>query len=107
MANATSCELIRAITRRSALPPLPAGLELRGWLHVIGPFLEPFLLVDELVDVVFGVLELGGPEQRVERAGLHADPAVHAQGVVDGEPVEDLHAPRPAPGRGLVRLLVG
>jgi hypothetical protein len=62
--------------------------------------------VDEVADVVFGVLELGRPEQRVERADLDADPAVHAQREVDGEPVEHVAGARTAAlGRGQ-RLLV-
>ena len=36
-----------------------------------------------------GVLVLRAPEQRVERAHLDADPAVHAERVVDVEAVED------------------
>src|SRR6185503_18292802 len=38
-------------------------------------------------------LELGGPVQRVEGAGLDADAAVHAQREVDGEPVQDVALP--------------
>src|ERR687886_816997 len=59
------------------------------------------------MDVVLGVLELRTPEQSVERADLHTDPAIHAQGVVDGEPVQNLDAPRSPARRRLVRLLVG
>src|SRR4029450_6848796 len=39
------------------------------------------------------VLVLRTPEQRVERAHLDADPAVHAERVVDVETVEHAHAP--------------
>jgi hypothetical protein len=46
--------------------------------------------VRELSDVVLRVLELTTPEQRVVRADLDADTAVHAQGVIDREPVEDV-----------------
>ena len=44
-----------------------------------------------------GVLVLGAPEQRVERAHLDADPAVHAERVVDVEAVEHAHAARSRP----------
>jgi len=73
------------------------------YVHVF----EPLLLVDQLEDVVLRVFELGAPEQRVEGAHLDADPAVHAQRVVDGETVEHLDRPAPAATHGLVRLLVG
>jgi hypothetical protein len=46
--------------------------------------------MEKVADVAFGVLELGRPEEGVERAHLNADPAIHAQGEVDGEPVEDV-----------------
>ncbi|GAA4572194.1 hypothetical protein GCM10023100_32550 [Actinocorallia cavernae] len=60
----------------------------------------------EFVDVGLGVLELRGPEQRVEGADLDADTAVHAQREVDGEPVEDVAAALAATGgrRGTVSL---
>src|SRR6185312_2731806 len=49
---------------------------------------------------------LGRPEQRVERADLDADPAVHAQREVDREPVEHVDLPAPAAARRLDGLLV-
>ena len=52
------------------------------------------LLVRQVADVGLGVLELRRPEQRVERADLDADAAVHAQREVDGEPVEHVAAAR-------------
>jgi hypothetical protein len=64
--------------------------------------------VGEFVDVGLGVLELGGPEEGVERADLDADTAVHAEGEVDGEAVEDVAAALAATGSGgRDRLLVG
>src|SRR5438067_1030778 len=72
-------------------------LELRRREDLVRPLLQALLLVGHLDDVVFGVLELRAPEQGVERAHLHADPAVHAQGVVDGEPVQHLHRAGLAP----------
>src|SRR5262245_1536569 len=44
--------------------------------------------MEEVGDPGFGVLVLGAPEQRVEWAHLDADPAVHAEGVVDVEAIE-------------------
>jgi hypothetical protein len=58
------------------------------------------------VDVVLGILELGAPEEGVERACLDADAAVHAQGVIDRKPVEHLDRARTPPGRWLVLFLV-
>jgi hypothetical protein len=49
--------------------------------------------VGEAADVVFRVFELAAPEQCVVRADLDADPAVHAQGVVDGEAIEHVALP--------------
>src|SRR6187431_507220 len=83
------------------------GAFLQGgrWLDRVGPLLEALALVDHVVDVVLCVLELGAPEQGVERADLYADAAVHAQREVDREPVEDLGAARPTTARRLVGLL--
>src|SRR5690606_4615913 len=66
-------------------------------------------VVDQVRDVGFGVLVLGTPEQRLERADLDADAAVHAQRVVEVEAVElvdhaGLAALTPRRGEGLVRL---
>lgn len=72
------------------------------------PLAEPVPLVGEVADVGLGVLELRGPEQGVERTHLDADTAVHAEGEVDGEAVEDVAAAFAATGgRGGDRLLVG
>jgi hypothetical protein len=62
--------------------------------------------VEEQALVVLGVLELRRPEQRVERAHLDADAAVHAQREVDREAVEDVARPRAAAllGGGTVSL---
>ena len=48
-----------------------------------------------------GVLRL--PGEGVEGALLHADAAVHAEGPVDLEPVEDVLRPLAGAGRGRVR----
>src|ERR1700737_3713528 len=61
--------------------------------------------MQEVGDLRLGVLELGTPEEGVERADLDADPAVHAQAVVDVETVQVLDAAGPTPfpsGRRLV-----
>ena len=44
----------------------------------------------QLANVVLGVLELAAPEKSVVRTDLDADPAVHAERVVDGETVKDV-----------------
>src|SRR5690606_40873154 len=60
--------------------------------HVTGVrrvlFRSPLLVVDQVGDAGLGVLELGAPEERLERADLDADAAVHAERVVDREAVE-------------------
>src|SRR5581483_7551298 len=73
----------------------------------VGPLLELLLVVQQIVDVVRRVLELGAPEEGVERTHLHADPAVHAERVVDVEAIEDLHRPGLSAGGRRVGLLVG
>src|SRR5439155_2539415 len=79
-----------------------------GWGEdLVGPLLEALFLVGQVEHAVLGVFELGAPEQGVERADLHADPAVHAQRVVDGEPVEHLDRAGPASAGRRVGLLVG
>jgi hypothetical protein len=72
------------------LSQLPGRIMGRRGGHGPHPLPQRALLVQEVADVVLGVLELGRPEQRVERAGLDADAAVHAQREVDREPVEDV-----------------
>ena len=59
---------------------------------------EPVLLVQQVLDVELGVLELRAPVQRVERADLDADPAVHAEREVDGEAVQDVALRSRPPG---------
>ncbi len=62
----------------------------------------------QLVDVGLRVLELRRPEEGVEGAHLDADPAVHAEGEVDGEAVEDVAAALATTGGGRRdALLVG
>src|SRR3954452_18877286 len=74
------------------------GRRLRNGLH---PLAEAILVVQEVGDLHLRVLVLGAPEQGVERAHLDADPAVHAQGVVDVEAVELVD------GAGLAALAAG
>ena len=69
--------------------PISSGSGSGTDLH---PLAELHLVVEELGDARLGVLVVGAPEQGVERAHLDADPAVHAERVVDVEPVE--HADR-------------
>src|SRR5207248_10567810 len=74
----------------SLLPlDLGADLERLGRAHRLHPLAELFLVVEQGPDAGFGVLVLRAPEQGVEGADLDADAAVHAQGVVDVEAVED------------------
>jgi hypothetical protein len=64
--------------------------------------------VGELAYVVLRVLELAAPEKSVVGAHLDADPAVHAEGVVDGEAVEHVALARAAPfALGREGLFVG
>ena len=67
-----------------------SGVRIQCWRrrHRPHPFPKPVPLVHQVADVELGVLELRGPVQRVERAHLDADAAVHAQREVDREPVE-------------------
>ena len=82
-----------SVTRRSAVRDLLdlllgaglVGLEVGDGLH---PLAEAVLVVQQVGDAGLGVLVLGAPEQRVERADLDADAAVHAERVVDVEAVE-------------------
>src|SRR5829696_3978558 len=66
------------------------------WRNRGHPLAEPVLLVSHVADVELGVLELGRPEQRVERADLDADTAVHAQGEVDREAIQHVAGALPA-----------
>src|SRR3954469_11490076 len=68
-----------------------ADFEGRRLGHGLHPLAELVLVVEQVGDLGLGVLVLGAPEQRVERAHLDADPAVHAQRVVDVEAVEHAH----------------
>src|SRR5215207_8895380 len=87
---------------------LRAGFELRSLRNRAHPLAQLLLVVQQLGDARLGVLVLRAPEQGVERAHLDADAAVHAQRVVDVEPVELVDGPRlaaRAPRRR--RVLVG
>src|SRR4051812_41464269 len=65
------------------------------WLgHASHPAAELRSLLQKGDRVRSGVLVLRRPEQRVERADLDADAAVHAQREVDREPVENRLHPR-------------
>src|SRR5216684_2338177 len=79
------------------LLPLRFGADLEGFglRDALHPLAELHLVVQHVGDLELRVLVLRAPEQRVERADLDADPAVHAQGVVDVETVE--HADRAGP----------
>src|SRR2546421_92522 len=77
-----------------ALLGLGAGLQRRRLGDGRHPLAEAVLVVQQVADVGLRVLELRAPEQGVERADLDADPAVHAEGVIDVEAVEVLHRPR-------------
>ena len=64
--------------------------------------------MEQVGDTGLGVLVLGAPEERIEGTHLNADPAVHAQRVVDVEAVEVIDLTwlaTSAPRRG--ELLVG
>src|SRR5262249_38455239 len=72
------------------------------------PLAQPSLLMGERRDVGLGVGELRRPEQRVVRAGLHAEPAVHARREVDREAVRDVaHPLPPAPRRAANGIRAG
>src|SRR6478672_13728082 len=77
--------------RASLFRFLGAELEGLGLGHGLHPLPEAVLVVEQVGDAGLGVLELGAPEERVERAHLYADPAVHAERVVDVEAVEHAH----------------
>src|SRR5215203_3163388 len=77
---------------------LRAGLELRRLRHRLHPLAELVLVVQQLGDAGLGVLILRAPEQRVERAHLDADAAVHAQREVDVEAIEQADRARLAAG---------
>src|SRR5205085_152312 len=86
---------------------LGADLERLGRADREHPLPELFLVVEERADPGLGVLVLRAPEQGVERTDLDADAAVHAQGVVDVEPVEDADRPVTTAGpAGRTLLLV-
>src|ERR671910_3731821 len=89
---------------RLLLGPGLVRLEVRHRLH---PLAESLLVVEQVGDPQLGVLVLRAPEQGVERAHLDADAAVHAQRVVDVEPVEPVDlAGLPAGPAGRRRVLV-
>src|SRR5262245_63848173 len=60
-------------SRGSPLLHLGADLERLGFGHGVHPLAELALVVQQLGDVRLGVLELGAPEEGVERADLDAD----------------------------------
>src|SRR5947208_195862 len=73
--------------------------------HGVHPLAELVLVVQEVGDLPLRVLVLGAPEQSVEGAHVHADPAVHAERVVDVEAVEGVDlagTTAGAPGRRLL-----
>src|SRR5689334_11877304 len=84
--------------RWSLLLALGLGAEFERFRlgHGLHPLAEAILVVQQVGDALLGVLELGAPEQRVERAHLDADAAVHAQRVVDVEAVEHVDRTRPS-----------
>src|SRR5579884_3902042 len=94
-------------TRRRA-PRAALRLRLPG-IGCLGARLERLLLghgphpvaqtdpvVEQVGDARLAVLVLGAPEERVERADLDTDAAVHAERVVDVEAVEDADVPHSA-----------
>src|SRR6056297_3471932 len=95
----------RSIRRSSFL--LGSRFEFRCLGNRLHPLAELLLVVEQVGDLRLGVLVLGAPEQRVERTHLDTDAAVHAQRVVDVEPVEmvDLARLATGPARGC-QLLV-
>src|SRR6266536_2017441 len=105
MARASAAKARFSATIRLLLPALGARLERERFRNRVHPRVEPVLVVQEVADPHFRVLVLGAPEQRVEGTDLDADPAVHAQGVVDVEAVDhvDRSGPSPLPpGRPLL-----
>src|SRR3954470_15498215 len=104
-ATISCCALFHGGSLLGALLLLGAGLEGRRLGHGDHPLAQALLVVQQVGDVGLAVLELGRPEQRVERADLDTDAAVHAQRVIDVEAVEVLHGAGLAalpPGRRLV-----
>src|SRR5215216_6440245 len=89
--KATFCAVMRA--SRSLLLALGADFERLRLGDRLHPLAELLLVVEEVGDVGLGVLVLGTPEQGVERTDLDADPAVHAERVVDVEAVEEADRP--------------
>src|SRR5215204_2815421 len=89
--KATFCAVMRASC--SLLLALGADFERLRLGDRLHPLAELLLVVEEVGDVGLGVLVLGTPEQGVERTDLDADPAVHAERVVDVEAVEEADRP--------------
>src|SRR6476619_5148898 len=99
--KATSCSHMALLL----LALLGTELQGLGLGHGGHPLAELHLVVEHPGDVALRVLVLGTPEQGVERAHLDADPAVHAEGVVDVEAVEHAYrtlAPALAARRALL-----
>src|SRR5215475_7024538 len=87
----------RCGSRRRAAAPLRGDLLLRQFAPRVvrrrrrygpHPLAQGVPLVQQVADVVRGVVELGRPEQCIERTRLDADPAIHAEREVDREPVQ-------------------
>src|SRR5438270_4293224 len=74
--------------------------------HGVHPLAELVLVVQEVGDLPLRVLVLGAPEQSVEGAHVYADPAVHAQRVVDVEAVESVDLAGTTAGAPRRRLLL-
>src|SRR6476661_6015622 len=99
--KATSCAHIALLL----LALFGADFERLRLGHGGHPLAELHLVVEQLGDVALRVLVVGAPEERVERAHLDADPAVHTERVVDVEAVEHAHrtvAPAFPPRRPLL-----
>ena len=92
---------------RRLLGRLDRGVERLGRRDGPHPLAQAVLVVRQVADVSRRVLELRRPVQRVERADLDADAAVHAQRPVDVEACRARSAAvPPALGRRRDRLLV-
>src|SRR5262249_44753828 len=79
--KATSCShIMRSLSagRSLLLALFGADFERLGLGNGLHPLAELHLVVEESGDAVLRVLVLGTPEERVERAHLDADAAVHA-----------------------------
>src|SRR5919204_570623 len=116
MRNSAACTMLRERTTPTAPAPIAIARIQKAtfWLVIAGaptplllglgadferlrlgnglhPLAELLLVVEEVGDVRLGILVLGAPEQGIERTHLDADPAVHAERVVDVEAVQEAH----------------